>query len=91
MRRTLATIAILALSISLSACGRADPWEAGFANKICPVQGGEIDTENPGLVVEYQGEKIGFCCPGCPQEFQGDPERFMEEMRSNPSAYGYRL
>ncbi|MGE0193909.1 MAG: hypothetical protein AB7T63_17930 [Planctomycetota bacterium] len=89
MRKTLfALLAVLAVSVA--ACGQTDPWEQGFANKICPVQGGEIDTANPSLVVHYQGEKIGFCCPGCPQEFQRDPERFMNEMRSDPATYGYR-
>ena len=90
MRQSLIALAGLILATSLSACGEADPWEQGFANKICPVQGGEIDTENTALAVEYQDEKIGFCCPGCPQEFQRNPENFMAEMRMNPSAYGYR-
>lgn len=89
MRKTLFVL-FAALAASLAACGQTDPWEQGFANKICPVQGGEIDTSNPLLVAHYQGEKIGFCCPGCPQEFQRDPERFMNEMRSDPGAYGYR-
>jgi YHS domain-containing protein len=84
----LAVLAVVALS--LSACGQADPWDQGFANKICPVQGGEIDTENPALAVQYQGQRIGFCCPGCPQEFRGDPERYMDEMRKDPAQYGYR-
>ncbi len=90
MRLTLIAISVLALVMLLSACGQADPWEQGFANRICPVQGGEIDTENAALAVEYQGEKIGFCCAGCPQEFQRASEEFMSGMRANPSAYGYR-
>lgn len=90
MRKPLMALAALVLATSLSACGQSDPWEQGFANKICPVQGGEIDTQNPALAVEYQGEKIGFCCPGCPQDFRRSPENFMQEMRTNPSAYGYR-
>ena len=90
MRKTLTMLAVLALATSLAACGQADPWEQGFANRICPVQGGEIDTQSPALAVVHQGEKIGFCCPGCPEEFRRDSERFMAEMRMDPSAYGYR-
>lgn len=90
MRTILIIASAVVLASLLSACGNGDPWEQGFANRICPVQGGEIDTENPTLAVEYEGQRIGFCCPGCPQEFQRSPERYMEEMRTNPSAYGYR-
>lgn len=90
MRKTLGILALLLLAPSLAGCGQGDPWELGFANRVCPVQGGEIDPSNPALAVEYQGEKIGFCCAGCPEEFRRSPETFMAEMRGDPAAYGYR-
>jgi YHS domain-containing protein len=90
MRQILIVVIAFALAAALSACGQGDPWEQGFANRICPVQGGEIDTANAALVVEHEGEKIGFCCPGCPEEFRRTPDRYMQQMRADPSAYGYR-
>ena len=80
------------LVLTLSACGKpaTDAWAAGFANKVCPVEGGAVVTDDPALVVEYQGRKIGFCCAGCPQKFRRDPEVFMEKMRKDPTKYGYR-
>ncbi|MDA1195611.1 MAG: hypothetical protein O2894_10560 [Planctomycetota bacterium] len=88
MRKIVAIL--LFLTLSLAACGQSDPWEQGFANRVCPVQGGEIDTSNPLLVVNYEGEKIGFCCAGCPEAFERSPEEYMNELRSHPAAYGYR-
>ena len=32
-------------------------------NKDCPIMGGPVD---PKLTRVYQGQVIGFCCPGCP-------------------------
>lgn len=90
MRLILIVASAIALASALSACGQSDPWAQGFANRICPVQGGEIDTANAALAVEFQGEKIGFCCPGCPEEFQRMPEQYIQQMRMDPAAYGYR-
>ncbi len=80
------------LAFTLVACGKpsTDAWAARFNNRICPVRGGEVVTDNPALVVEYEGKKIGFCCAGCPQEFRKNPAKFMEEMRKDPAKYGYR-
>ena len=33
-----------------------------FANASCPMRGRPI---KPSLVREFQGQKVGFCCPGC--------------------------
>ena len=85
-------LAVSALfAIVLTACGGpTDPWEMGFANRLCPVQGGEVVTDNPALVVNHDGQRIGFCCPGCPETFRANPEKFMEVLRSEAEIYGYR-
>ena len=41
---------------------------AGFLNSMCPIMGDEIDEADGGSV-EYQGNKIGFCCPKCGDKF----------------------
>ncbi|MHC5010192.1 MAG: YHS domain-containing protein [Planctomycetota bacterium] len=52
-------------------------------NLICPVMGNEVDPE---VYVDYEGRRIGFCCPGCDAEFLKDPEKYLkivdEEIRS---------
>ncbi len=39
-----------------------------FANTACPIMGSPIDPEKvpDSLIREYNGQKIGFCCAGCP-------------------------
>jgi len=85
-------VALLALfALASSACGSpSDAWQSGFANRLCPVQGGEVDTDNPALVVHHEGQKIGFCCAGCPEAFRADPDSYMRILRSEAAIYGYR-
>lgn len=37
-------------------------------NSHCPMMGNAINSSKvaPGLTREYNGQKIGFCCGGCP-------------------------
>lgn len=46
---------------------------------VCPVlPAGKINKE---IYVDYQGERIYFCCKGCDVEFMKDPEKYMKKMR----------
>ena len=42
-----------------------------FANVSCPIMGLPIDTEKVGksLIRDHKGEKIAFCCGGCPVQW----------------------
>jgi YHS domain-containing protein len=44
----------------------------------CPVMGGTINKE---LYVDYKGERVYFCCAGCPETFKKDPEKYMKKLR----------
>jgi YHS domain-containing protein len=44
---------------------------------ICPVMGNPID---PAVFVEYKGKKVYFCCRGCDQKFQEDPEKYLAKL-----------
>jgi hypothetical protein len=50
-----------------------------FANAVCPIMGSPINPEKvtANLVREYQGEKVAFCCAGCPAAWDqlGDAEK----------------
>lgn len=83
-------IAMLATAVVLSGCGEQEPQEATptpaaetaaqeqpITQETCPVMGGEIDKD---IYVDYQGRRIYFCCPGCPEEFQKDPEKYIEKL-----------
>lgn len=44
----------------------------------CPVLGGNVDRQ---VYVDYQGQRIYFCCPGCDVEFKKDPEKYLQKMK----------
>ena len=44
----------------------------------CPVLGGNVDRQ---VYVDYQGQRIYFCCPGCDAEFKKDPEKYLQKMK----------
>jgi hypothetical protein len=43
--------------------------EPTFVNAVCPMMGSPIKPEKvtAGLTREYKGQKVGFCCGGCPE------------------------
>ncbi len=43
----------------------------------CPVMKGPINKE---YFVEYKNKKVYFCCPGCEEEFNKDPEKYTAEL-----------
>jgi Cu+-exporting ATPase len=82
---------LLATPIRADDAAPADPGAVarafGTANGLCPVMGNPVKAR--GGRVEYRGETIGFCCPGCIRKFQNDPVRYMDAMRADPAKYGY--
>ncbi|AQT69481.1 YHS domain protein [Anaerohalosphaera lusitana] len=47
------------------------------AQKICPIMGNEIDK---GISTEYKGKTVYFCCPGCIDTFEENPEKYVDEL-----------
>ena len=45
--------------------------------KICPVMEGPINKE---LYTEYKGKKVYFCCPGCKDKFEKEPEKYLSKL-----------
>lgn len=56
----------------------AAPTQTQTFNAICPIGGEKVDPSAP--TVEYKGKKIGFCCAGCIEEFQEDPEMALKNL-----------
>lgn len=72
--RFLCTTAAVALLAIIAGCGEAPApavQEAaasnGLVNQYCPIMGGEATTE---VMVEWNGKKVGFCCPPCIEEWE---------------------
>lgn len=44
---------------------------------ICPVMGGKIDKT---VFTDYKGKRVYFCCPGCIDTFNKDPEKYLPKL-----------
>lgn len=51
---------------------------AGTEQTMCPVMTGMKINEK--YFVEYKGEKVYFCCPGCDEKFLADPEKYVANL-----------
>ena len=43
----------------------------------CPIMGTAI---NKALFTEYKGKKVYFCCPGCKEKFNEEPEKYIAKL-----------
>ena len=44
---------------------------------ICPVMEAPINKE---LYTEYKGKKVYFCCPGCKEKFEKEPDKYISKL-----------
>jgi xanthine dehydrogenase accessory factor len=52
---------------------------------INPVCGVPVDKHSPKHIIEYQGEKVYFCCDGCKVKFEAEPGKYMtKDLTPNP-------
>lgn len=49
----------------------ADKHAVAFTNTVCPIMGSKINAAKvpDSLVREYKGQKVAFCCGGCPDQW----------------------
>jgi len=45
--------------------------------KVCPVMEGPINKE---IYTEYKGKKVYFCCPGCKEKFEQEPDKYISKL-----------
>ncbi len=50
---------------------------AAVEQTICPVMEGAI---NKAIFTEYKGKKVYFCCAGCKEKFEKDPEKYIAKL-----------
>ena len=53
--------------------------EQKIVQTTCPVMGGEINKD---LYVDYKGRRVYFCCPGCPEKFKENPEKYVQKLEA---------
>jgi hypothetical protein len=52
--------------------------EAVVTNTRCPVM--PENPVNPDIFVEHEGQRVYFCCDGCPAAFQQNPEQHLSRL-----------
>ncbi len=70
--RIILTALILSLSVGLAFAG------AGKPQTLCPVMNRKIDKS---IYVDYQGQRIYFCCRGCVAAFKKNPEKYVKILK----------
>ncbi len=49
------------------------------AQTTCPVMGGPINKQ---IYADYKGERVYFCCNGCPSQFRQNPEKYLQKLKA---------
>ena len=44
---------------------------------ICPIMGGAVNKD---IFTEYKGKKVYFCCAGCKEAFEKEPEKYLDKL-----------
>ncbi len=79
MKKVIIVLLALVPALALAAAGpAADSATQGQPQTVCPVLGGKIDQN---VHTDYHGQRVYFCCPGCVNQFQKDPEKYLNKMK----------
>jgi YHS domain-containing protein len=44
---------------------------------LCPIMDEPINKD---LYTEYKGKQVYFCCPGCKENFEKEPEKYLDKL-----------
>ena len=55
----------------------AETVAAAIEQTTCPIMDSPI---NKALYTEYKGKKVYFCCPGCKEKFEQEPEKYIAKL-----------
>jgi YHS domain-containing protein len=74
----LVVFALLAAFMAVNFAVAADTAAKGEPQTACPVMAGNINKD---LYIDYQGQRVYFCCSGCVDLFKKDPEKYLQKMK----------
>ncbi len=81
----LVMLSMIALTGCGRCCGRAKSCNVTCEIEskqqiLCPVKGMNIDKK---FLSDYKGKRVYFCCEGCVENFEKDPEKYMRNMKED--------
>jgi len=68
---------LLVLTVVILSALASTAFAANAVQMSCPVSGEAVDKAE---FVDWQGQRVYFCCPKCVGAFKKDPERYFEKM-----------
>ena len=82
------TLKLLPLALLLAACTSTQdgPEAAPYPLDTCVVMDSKLGTMGDPITKVYRGQEIKFCCKPCVEEFEDDPEHYLEQMRAAAKA-----
>ena len=82
----LITAAFLGLSVLAAplASVAADSKDQPKSDKLetCPVSGDKLGEMGKPFVFVFQGQEVKLCCKNCKKDFDKDPAKYMQKIRS---------
>jgi YHS domain-containing protein len=79
MTKKLLVLAIVTLVLGAVALRATEPAQ-GTPQTKCPVSGEPISKTH---YLDYQGQRIYFCCDKCPVKFKADPEKYFATLAAD--------
>jgi len=76
-KKTLLLVIFLVFSVALVMA--AVDKKAGDESLKCPVSGKEFTKSDASPKYEYEGKDYYFCCTGCKDKFEKDPEKYAKK------------
>lgn len=79
MRKNL-TLCILLATLTFTGAALAAGPAGGVEQTLCPVSGRAVDKAQH---VDWEGQRVYFCCGACPAKFKADPEKVFSKFAAD--------
>lgn len=78
MKKYIGVMELIAVTALLGTVALADKEPLQPQTK-CPVMGGKIDKK---VYADYDGKRVYFCCAGCPEQFNKEPDKYLKNLEA---------
>lgn len=78
LKEKILILAILLAFLTVGLAAAAGPAVKGQPQTVCPVMGGNINKD---VYLDYQGQRIYFCCLACLELFKKEPEKYLQKLK----------
>ncbi len=76
-RTRVMVVSVVVFAFLFAASGLLLAKETKEAQQRCVVMGGKVNKD---VYVDYQGQRVYFCCAACIDEFNKNPEKYLQKL-----------